>query len=239
MQLKDKVVIVTGASDGIGKHISLALAKNQAKLALIARNQKRLQQVAQQAKKLGSPKVSLYLCDLTKLDQLKETVKSIKQTFGQVDVLINNAGIWHKMKPTDQIEDEIVTQVIATNLIAPINLTRLILPLLRQRPEAIILNVISKSGVVAQPGQSIYTASKYGLRGFTEVLKEELKDTNIHVAGVYQSGVHTDMFAKAGEEFSSRDFMEPADLANIIVNMLQLPNKIWIHDIRIDKYLLK
>lgn len=143
------------------------------------------------------------------------------------------------MMPVDQIPATVVEKVIHTNLIALIHTTRLALPLLRQRPEAAIINVISKSGVVAQVGQAVYTASKYGARGFTEVLKAELQDTNIHVTGIYQGGVHTSMFAKAGENFPTEDFMEPEDLAQIIVDILKLPPKIWVHDIRIDKYLLK
>jgi NADP-dependent 3-hydroxy acid dehydrogenase YdfG len=87
---------------------------------------------------------------------------------------------------------------------------------------------------VAQAGQSVYTASKYGVRGFTEVLKVDLKDTNVKVAGVYQSGTNTNMFKKAGDDFSTDNFTNPADLADLIAYILSRPEKIWLHDVQID-----
>jgi NADP-dependent 3-hydroxy acid dehydrogenase YdfG len=137
--------------------------------------------------------------------------------------------------PIDKIEESIVDDVIATNLSALIHTTRLLLPTLRTRDEAAIINVISKSWITAQEGQSVYTASKYGVHGFTEVLKTDLKNTNIKVAGVYQSGTNTKMFEKAWEGFSTENFTNPSDLADVIAYMLSRPDKIRLHDVRIEK----
>jgi len=89
--------------------------------------------------------------------------------------------------------------------------------------------------VVEQEGQSVYTASKYGVRRFTEVFELDLKDTNIKVADVYQSGTNTKMFEKAGDNFSTNKFTNPSDLADVIAYMLARPDKIWLHDVRIEK----
>ncbi|GFE48498.1 hypothetical protein So717_02510 [Roseobacter cerasinus] len=123
---------------------------------------------------------------------------------------------------------------LQTNLTGTIQLTRALLPALRARDDAAILNVISKSGVVAQAGQSVYTASKYGMRGFTEVLKADEAETGVRVAGLYQSGTNTEMFAKAGEEVPNHIFTEPQDLADVVVFMLPRPPKLWMHDVRIE-----
>ncbi len=234
MILKNKNIVITGASDGIGKQIALRLAKESTKLALIARNKKRLNEVAKEAKSLGAIDVKSYSCDIRHTDNLETNIKSLISDFGTVDILINNAGVWQKLKPIDYISKQVVDDVIATNLSSLIHTTRLLLPILRNRNEAAIINVASKSGVIAQEGQSVYTASKYGVRGFTEVLKTDLKETNIRVAGVYQSGTKTKMFEKMNEDFSVDKFTDPADLAEVIAFMLTRPDKIWLHDVRIE-----
>ena len=114
---------------------------------------------------------------------------------------------------------------------------RLAYPIKKQK-EAAIINVISKSGVTAQEGQTIYSASKWGMAGFTEVLKTDLHGSHVRVASVYQSGTRTDMFMKTGEKFSAEKlekFTDPADLADVIVFMLSRPPKIWLHDVRVEQ----
>ncbi len=203
-------------------------------MALIARDEKKLNRVCKEAKKLGAIDVKIYTCDIRQTDKLETTIKNIVSDFGTVDILINNAGIWQKIMPIDKISKEIVDDVIETNLSALIHTTRLLLPTLRVRDEAVIINVISQSGVVAQKGQSVYTASKYGVHGFTEVLKADLKGSNIRVAGVYQSGTNTKMFEKTGENFSTKKFTNPSDLADVVAYMLTRPDKIWLHDVRVE-----
>jgi len=235
MKLKNKVIVITGASDGIGRQITLRLAKEGCRLALIARDKKRLDEVCKEAKKLGAADIHVYSCDIRQTNKLKTVIQSIISDFGAVDILINNAGIWQKLSLLDEIPSEVIDDVIGTNLSALIHITRLLLPTLRTRDEAAIINVTSKSGVMAQEGQSVYTASKYGVQGFTEVLKVDLKNTNVRVAGVYQSGTNTKMFQKTGDIFSIENFTNPSDLANVIAYMLSSPEKIWLHDVRVEK----
>ena len=127
-----------------------------------------------------------------------------------------------------------MAQDIFANVAIIIIILRHMLPPLRDRYESVVLNVVSKSSVVAQAGQSVYTATKYGVRGFTEVLKQDEAETGVHVSGLYQSGTNTDMFAKAGEDVPNRIFTEPDDLADVVVFMLSRPSKIWMHDVRVE-----
>lgn len=235
MNLKNKTAVITGASDGIGRHISLRLAKDGVNLALIGRNKKRLEEVAIQAKELGALKIKTYVCDIQKGDDLEKIVNLIISDFGSIDILINDAGVWQKLMPVEEMKKDTIDNVIGTNLTALVNVTRLFIPILKNREEAAIINVVSKSGVVAQEGQSVYSASKYGVRGFTEVLRLDLKDSNIKVAGLYQGGINTEMFKKADDNFSTADFTEPADLADVVAYMLSLPKKIWLYDVRVDR----
>jgi short-subunit dehydrogenase len=233
MKLQNTVIIITGASAGIGEQIALRLASEGVSLALIARNEERLKEVADEAMKVGAKEVRLYPTDLSQTDALSGLVEKIATDFGQIDVLINNAGIWQKMMQLDEVSADKIDPIIATNLSSVVHLTHSVLPHLRNRPEAAILNIVSQSGVVAQGGQSIYTATKYGVRGFTDVLKGDLKESNVRVAGVYQAGTRTKMFEQQGETMPLEKFADPADLADIICYMLSQPPKIWMHEVRV------
>ncbi|MGR3761006.1 SDR family NAD(P)-dependent oxidoreductase [Roseobacteraceae bacterium NS-SX3] len=234
MQLNGKTAVVTGGSDGIGKHICLKLAAEGCNLAIFGRNSTRLDAVADEARTLGAPDARTYAFDLTAVDALQAAALAAEADFGGIDILINNAGIWHKAGPLDSIDGDVLVQTVQTNLTALMQLTRHLLPGLRRREEAAILNVASKSGVTAQAGQSVYTATKYGVRGFTDVLKADEAETGVRVAGLYQSGTNTGMFAKAGEEVPNEIFTEPEDLADVVVFMLSRPAKLWMHEVRVE-----
>jgi NAD(P)-dependent dehydrogenase (short-subunit alcohol dehydrogenase family) len=234
MQLNGKTLVVTGGSDGIGRHICLKLADAGCNIAVLGRDTARLDAVAQEALGAGAVKALGYACDMRKSDQIEATVAAIIADFEHVDIVINNAGIWHKTGPLDSIATQMIEDTVATNLTGAIHLTRAFLPELRSRGEAAILNVVSKSGVLAQAGQSVYAATKYGMRGFTDVLKEDEAGSGVRVAGLYQSGTNTGMFAKAGEEVPNNIFTEPDDLADVVVFMLSRPAKLWMHDVRIE-----
>lgn len=235
MKLQNKTAIVTGASDGIGKQVAIKLAKQGVNLALIGRDRLRLNQVKNAIGKLSSSlKVETYSCDIRNNNQLSKTIKRTISDFKDIHILINVAGIWQKIMPVEELPENIVDDVILTNLTSLIHVTRLVIPILKKQPEAAIINVSSKSGITAQTGQSVYSASKWGVRGFTEVLKTDLKNTHVRVAGIYQSGTNTKMFEKTGEKAPSEKFTDPADLAEVIVYMLSRPEKIWLHEVRVE-----
>lgn len=237
MKLKNKVAIVTGANDGLGKQVALKLAKEKVLLALIARDEDRLSQVKAECEKSGCPKAEVYSCDISDGEMVKETVKQIEADFNEVQILLNIAGIWQKLNQTDQISDEEIDEVIDINLKGLIRITKTTLPILRRQKESLILNVSSHSGIAAKPGQAVYAASKWGVTGFTAVLREDLKETNIRVAGLYQGGVQTKLFEKAGdpkEPGKFRKFTKPDDLANVIVFMLSRPPQTWLYDVRVE-----
>ncbi|WP_282094719.1 SDR family oxidoreductase [Epibacterium ulvae] len=234
MQLKGKTVIVTGGSDGIGRHICLKLAAEGCRIAVLGRNPKRLDTVVAETLALGAAEARAYAVDLMDPAAIETGAQQILADFGGADILINNAGIWHKAGPLDSIDADMLVTTVQTNLTALMQLTRHVLPALRTRDEAAVLNVASKSGVVAQAGQSVYSATKYGVRGFTDVLKEDEAETGVRVAGLYQSGTNTGMFAKASEEVPNHIFTEPDDLADVVVFMLSRPAKLWMHEVRVE-----
>lgn len=236
MNLKNKVAVVTGASDGIGKQIAFKLASQGVTLALIARNVERLEEVRTKCLELGSSKVEIYVCDLKFKEQIKTTAEKVKSDFEKIEILINNAGIWQKVAQLEESSLENIEDVISTNLTGLVMLTNLILPELRKQ-ESSLINVSSHSGIEAKNGQSLYCASKWGVTGFTESLRLDLKESSVRVAGLYQGGTHTGLFEKANDpkdiELFSK-YTKPKDLADVIVYMLSRPPQIWMHDVRVE-----
>ena len=234
MDLKNKVAIVTGASDGLGKQIAYKLAKEGVNLALVARNGERLKEVKSETEKLGSPKVNVYSCDISDSKQVEEVIRQIEVDFKEVQILLNIAGIWQKLNLLEDISTEEIDRVIDIDLKGMMYISHFVLPILKRQKEAIIINDSSRSGVTAQPGQSVYTAAKWGVRGFTDVLKEDLKGTSVRVAAFYQGGTNTEMFNKSGEHFNQDKFIDPESLADVIIFILSRAPKIWLHDVRVE-----
>lgn len=234
MNIKNKNIIITGASDGIGRCTAIKLAAAGSNLALVSRNEEKLNQLQKQlSKKYPKQKFFVYPCNLCQADEIKNTVKKIIKDFTNIHILLNIAGIWAKTGMLEESDLNIIQDVIQTNLIGLIQFTSLLIPNLKKQTEAIILNDSSSSGIMARPGQSIYCASKFGVYGFTETLKIDLKETSVRVVGLYQGGTKTQLFCKANDDRSIDQYSDPNDLADIIAFILTCPPKIWIHDIRI------
>lgn len=226
-----KTILITGASDGIGKSVAIKLSEQKDNLILFGRDEAKLEAVKTACEAKGA-KVEVYAFDLTDNDKRRSVVDEIMSKQA-VDVLINNAGIWHKVGDITTLSEEKVTEIINTNLTSQILLTKQLLDQMRDRSGTAIVNIVSKSGLVAQAGQSAYTASKYGIKGFTDVLREDTKEEPVRVAGVYQAGTNTGLFAKAGDDFPVEKFTNPDDLADVLVFMLTRPIKIWLNEVHV------
>lgn len=232
MDLKSKVVLVTGASDGLGRSLAIKLAKNGAKIALVARSEDKLKQIKE---KIGN-QADYFVCDISKPNQIKTTITKIQKKFKSIDVLVNCAGIWLE-GATDQADPKKIQAMFNTNTLGPIYLTGAVLPFLKTRPEATIFNVISDSGLDPSPDWGIYVASKFAMRGFTDSLKLELKNTNIKVMNLYPGGMNTELFVKAGNKhFNEPWMMDKEDVADIIIFMLTRPKDVVINDLVVRKF---
>ena len=238
MNIAGKTIVVTGASEGIGREISKALAKRGANIALVARTEAKLQETLVEITGLGSTGSKIYVCDVASETEIKNTAQKIISDYGDSLIgLVNNAGIWQKKDGLENISDEELISVIEIDLMGVIRFTKELLPALKSVEESAIINISSRSGITAQPGQSVYTAAKWGVKGFTEVLKEDLKETGVHIAGVYQGGTNTNMFHKAGENWPVEKlatFIGATDLGETIAYMLSLPPRIWLSEVHIE-----
>ena len=229
MILTDKKILITGASDGIGKSMALALSKTGAHVILLGRNEEKLASVSADCENT----TTIIACDITDHEKLTVKLEEVISNQG-VDILINNAGIWTQAGDVTTLSDEDIENVIATNLTSHVLITKKVLPHMRNK-ESAILNIISKAGIVAQKGFAAYSASKYGMQGFTDVLREDTAEEPIRIAAIYQAGTRTNIFEKSGQMgVPIQKFTEPADLADVVVFMLSQPEKIWLKEVHVE-----
>ncbi len=197
MELKGKVVLLTGGSRGIGPFLAEAFANRGAIIALTARSEKGLQSVAEHLKKSGA-KVVIFPVDLKESFQREQLVNAVLRELGPVDILVNNAGV-----ETEGVFSELPWQSIQDNieinLIAPMALTYLILPEMLKKNSGYIVNIASIAAKCGAPCAAIYSGTKAGLSGWTRALRLELAGTGIRFSTILPGYVReVGMFAKFG-----------------------------------------
>ncbi len=217
-KLTNKVTIVTGASRGIGRAISIALARQDATVVLAAREISKLQETAKIIDSNGG-KSLIVPTDLLKEDSIKNLVHTTKDNFGQLDILINNAGVTHSAK-FEETTTEAWQQCMQVNATAPFILCREALPLLKKSTTSYIINISSVVGVKGYPLQSAYTASKHAIRGMTMSLAEELNGTNVRVHLICPGGVDTELIPHVRPDLKSQDLMRPEEIAELVLYLV-------------------
>jgi 3-oxoacyl-[acyl-carrier protein] reductase len=184
--LQGKVALVTGAGRGIGKAIAVSLAKSGCRLILAARTREQLDDVA---KTIGNEAVVIPT-DLTRDDELDRLVEQSSKAWGSVDILINNAG-WGKRAPVIRANVEDWDQTLRLNLRAPMILAQKLLPAMVAKGEGAVINIGSVSGKTGEANGAAYSASKFGLIGFTQSLYEEVREHGIKVSVILPGFVDT------------------------------------------------
>lgn len=187
-------VVLTGAGGGIGSAISRVLAASGHRLVLVGRNGERLEALRRELPEDGDHRV--VGADLLDAGQRQRLVETCRDLPDGVDVLINNAGV-STFAMLSATSDETIRAVVDTNLTAPMLLTRDMVPVLTRSARPAIVNIGSAFGHIGHPGFSVYGASKFGLRGFTEALRRELSDGNITVHYLAPRAVDTTMNSAA------------------------------------------
>ncbi len=176
----NKVVIITGASSGIGAAVARRLARDGMRLTLAARRLDRLEQVAAEVEALGGEAI-LVQTDVRNQDELKRMVQATLDKWGRIDVLFNNAGVGHD-RPLFRIRSERIRDEVHINLIAVIECAQAVLPTMLRQKSGHIINVASLAGLVATPGSTVYSATKFGVNGFTDALRRELRGSGIQIS---------------------------------------------------------
>lgn len=179
MQIKDHVFVVTGASQGIGLSTAELLAAQGAKVALLARSTDALEELA--GRLPGSLPLTV---DVTDFDALRASISAVRDHYGRLDGLINNAGRSYDAR-VEEIDPVCFEQIFRLNVLAPIIAMQAVIPIMRKAGGGAIVNVNSGTAFMTIPGYSVYSASKRALLGFTQTARGELADDGIAVSDVY------------------------------------------------------
>lgn len=192
MDFKDKTVLITGASSGIGKETAIQFAKKGSNVILVARRKQKLEQISDDLKKFHISTL-IYECDVSDKLQVEKMSKLVLEKYGSIDILVNNAGFAIYGSVSDLTIEEIESQM-ATNYFGMIYCIKNFLPSMLEKKSGHIVNVASVAASFGLPGIASYCASKFAMLGFSEGLKHELKGTGIGITVVSPIMVRTNFF---------------------------------------------
>jgi len=192
--LRGKVVMITGASRGLGRALALAFAREGVSLVINSRSEDSLEPVAGEAKETGAEVLAIP-ADVSVEAEVERLVNESVRRFGGIDVLVNNAGVLGPRVPIEEYPEDEWRKVLDANLTAPFLLTRTVIP--RMPEGGSIINMTSGVSVEGRAEWGAYSVSKFGLEGLTQILAAELKDRGIRVNSVDPGGMRTEMRAAA------------------------------------------
>ena len=191
-------VLITGASSGIGATLAVRLASEGAIVGICARREDRLSEVLD-ACRAHSDASRMFVCDLTDFDAVDRLAAWATDTFGGIDMLVNNAGI-PKRRHVTKLEATVVEEVMRINYLSPVRLTLALLPQMLERGSGQIVHVSSVAATLSSPGEAAYDASKSALAVFSEAMAIDLWDLGVGVLTVYPGVVDTPLFSIPGND---------------------------------------
>lgn len=216
MNLKDKVIVITGGARGLGKAMSeLCISKGAHVVVCDINNFDEIDQEG----------VTKHTTDITNEGEVFAVAEKTFTNFGKIDIWINNAGIWLPRESIEQTDIAKANKLFQVNVFGTINGIRAALKYMKPQQSGLIMNIISTTAFDGMNGSSgsIYVSSKYALRGLTNAVRDELKDTGVQVIGVYPGGMKTDLFNEEPPK-NIDEFMSVDSVAEKIIENLEIEN---------------
>ncbi|MHA1345661.1 MAG: SDR family NAD(P)-dependent oxidoreductase [Candidatus Heimdallarchaeaceae archaeon] len=218
-----KVVLITGASSGIGKNVALALANYGTKLVIVARREKKLIQTTRQLRKL-KVKVLPIIGDIRNRDDRNRIIQQSVKKFGRIDVLINNAGVGKANLFLEQPISEI-DELIETNILSLIKMSKLVLPIMKDQNEGHIINLSSSLALLPVYPFAVYCATKSAVKTFSDCIRDEVKEYGIKVSTVLPGPYDTEFHKVAGLDDSSYPSYSVSKIAEKIAKLIIKPKE--------------
>ncbi len=235
MALQGKIILVTGAGDGIGKQAAISYAEHGATLILLGRTASKLQQTHDEIARLGAPLpviIALDMLEATKADY--QTIAGmIESRFGQLDGVLHSAGLLGVIAPFEEIDENVYDEVMQVNVKAQFLMTQTLLPLLHQSQDARLIFTSSTVGHVGRTGWGVYAISKFATEGMMQVLADELSESVIRVNAINPGGTRTGMRAQAFPAEDPQTLKTPLDIMPLYL-YLMAPEGIAVHGQCID-----
>lgn len=234
-RLKGKSIIITGATSGIGKAAAYQFAELEANLLITGRRKEKLVEIQKEIENKWDSEVKIFPFDITDYDACVQFVDSIE---GEIDILLNNAGLALGTDPVFDLKKEDADQMFNVNVNGLLSLTRLISPKMKDRNEGHIINVGSTAGHEAYGGGVVYCATKHAIKAITESTKKDLHGTNVRVSMVSPGMVETEFSEvrfkgdkqKADSVYKGFKPLTADDIAEIIVFVANRPEHVNIMD---------
>ena len=230
-----KISIVSGGSEGLGLALAESLLRSGKDVLILGRDCEKLNRAAKKLGRISEKNhISTLVCNIGNEEDVKKTGLFLKQHKIVTEYLFNNAGRGLS-ENVFSATSELIDKVFEANLKGLILLTTEILKVTPEKEELTIVNIMSTSALVGRDMESIYCASKWGARGYTEALRTELKGTTRNIIAVYPGGMKTDFWSIPGQNRDISTFMDPADVAQKITSAVLDNDKLLVSDITINR----
>lgn len=235
--IKNKVVIITGASSGLGEAAANHLAELGAIVVIGARRAEKIEKLAKDIQEAGGKALAVTV-DVTNLEQVKNLVDKAVQQFGRVDVILNNAGVM-PLSPMDRINVEEWNTMIDVNIKGVLNGIAAVLPYMKEQKSGQIINTSSVAGHKVFGGSAVYSATKYAVRALTEGLRMEVKPYNIRTTIVSPGAVKTELLKHISEadiQQANKDYVgevgiSPDSFARVVAFAISQPEDVDINEV--------
>jgi NADP-dependent 3-hydroxy acid dehydrogenase YdfG len=231
--LTNKVVVITGGGSGVGKCSAIQFLKHGAKVVIAGRNLEKLQAVADEV--CEPTRLHTIVCDVSSSTSCAQLIDKSTSHFGQIDVLVNNAGTNIKARTFRELTPESWDQMIGTNLNGAYYCTAAVMNQMLLRKDGIIINLVSVAGKRANPlGGAAYVAAKFAMGALGTVIANEEKESGIRVSNIYPGEIDTPILEqrpKALEAEQRRHILKPDDVASAILFVAQLPKHVSIPEL--------
>jgi 3-oxoacyl-[acyl-carrier protein] reductase len=218
--LEGKVALVTGAGRGIGKAVALLLARSGCRVILAARSAAQLGEVREEIQQSGGS-AAIVTADLSRDEDIDRLAVESRRVYGSVDILINNAG-WGKRAPVVRVKVEDLDQTFRINLRAPMLLAKHLVPAMIEKRDGAVINIGSVSGKSGEVNGAAYSASKFGLIGFTQSLYEEVREHGIKVSVILPGFVDTPLIPP-NKQLDRSKMIQAEDVAQSVLYVLTSP----------------
>jgi NADP-dependent 3-hydroxy acid dehydrogenase YdfG len=232
MNIENQVVIVTGASKGIGRATALVFARARARVLAVARSTNLLTQLASEAGGLPGEIIPAP-ADITRQEEVEAVVKGALSNLGRIDLLVNNAGV-EFVGPVESFSDEAYAAMLDTNLKGLFFFTRAVVPVMKAQHAGMIINIASSAGLRGFAEDAVYCASKFGVVGFTDALDDELRQFGIRVCCISPGAVNTELaketWSPAGDPYRPY-YLQPEDVAQAVLYAAAQPAHVAIESI--------
>lgn len=223
---QNKRVLITGATAGIGKALTLALAQKGASLAICGRNTRKMESLLTELTRLKTKPIIAETFDASCRNSIEQFTQKALEALNGIDILINNAGLNSARGNIEDIALSDWETMLAINSTAPLIFSQGIIPVMKEQRAGTIINILSTVCLFSSPKLASYTASKYAALGMTNVMRKELRPHNVKVMGIFPGGVDSDF-----RPHSNTDYLRPENVAQAIISQLELPQEIALDEL--------